>query len=203
MADLRRRRLSVEAKLKIMSMKSKTGGQITKILKEKYGILTTRKTVNIYRKRLSNGETLDRKRCFSSIKNSKVKPIHKKIINMWLSRNSELTSPEIQRKFHSSFGLTVSTAHTRRIRRELGWTARHIKYCQLISNKNKFFCLVNRYNFCINTLISLETFSNVIFVDETSVEMSSNGRMFFTQHGPSMDRLPSKAPKPKHAYKVK
>jgi hypothetical protein len=47
-----------------------------------------------------------------------------------------------------------------------------------------------------------ETFDNVIFTDETSVEMGSDGRLFFYQRTLDLDFLPAKKMKPKHAYKV-
>ena len=52
-------------------------------------------------------------------------------------------------------------------------------------------------------LATKEYFKNVIFVDETTVEMSSNGRIAFYKPRTGLDKLPLKAPKPKHSYKVR
>jgi len=41
-----------------------------------------------------------------------------------------------------------------------------------------------RLNFSLEMLRNKETFSNVLFTDETSVEMNSSGSVFFTKRGP-------------------
>ena len=38
-----------------------------------------------------------------------------------------------------------------------------------------------REDWCLSALSRYETFSNVIFVDETCIEMGSSGRIFFHQ----------------------
>jgi hypothetical protein len=50
-------------------------------------------------------------------------------------------------------------------------------YCQLISHKNKL-C---RVQWSLDALRSKETFDNVIFTFETSVEMGADERLFFLQ----------------------
>lgn len=71
-------------------------------------------------------------------------------------------------------------------------------YGQLISHKNVRL----RCDWCFQQLISKDTYPNVFYVDESTVEMCSSGRLVFHQHGSNLDRLPAKSPKPKHSYKV-
>jgi hypothetical protein len=54
----------------------------------------------------------------------------------------------------------------------------------LISHKNKL-C---RVQWSLDALRSKETFDNVIFTDETSVEMGSDGRLFFYQRTLDLDQ---------------
>jgi hypothetical protein len=73
-----------------------------------------------------------------------------------------------------------------------------MKYGQLISHKN----VKHRLDWCIQQLVLKDMYRDVIYVDESCVEMCSSGRLFFHQYGQNLDRLPGKAPKPKHSYKV-
>ena len=74
------------------------------------------------------------------------------------------------------------------------WSMKRKRYCQLISNKNKHV----RMNWCMEMLNSRETFSDVIFVDESDVELSSTSRLSFYK----IDRIPRRVAKPKHSYTV-
>lgn len=47
-----------------------------------------------------------------------------------------------------------------------------------------------------------EDFANVIFADESSVEMNAHGKLFFHHSGEGMKMKTRKRSKPKHAYKV-
>ena len=71
-------------------------------------------------------------------------------------------------------------------------------YCQLISHKNKL-C---RVQWSLDALRFKEIFDNVIFTDETSVEMVADGRILFYKRTSDLDFLPAKKMKPKHAYNV-
>ena len=59
-----------------------------------------------------------------------------------------------------------------------------------------------RVQWCSRMLSTKENFKNVVFTDETTVEMNSCGRTRFYKISPTLDSIPRKAPKPKHAYKV-
>ena len=119
---------------------------------------------------------------------------------MWMHHNPECPASELRTRLQRKFGISVSHSYVCKLRRErLGWKFRKtLKYCQLISHKNK----TARLQWCLKMLINRETFSNVIFTDESSIEMSTNGKLKFFKPGSLMECVPNKAPKPKHALKV-
>lgn len=119
-------------------------------------------------------------------------------INMWMAQNPEMTAANIQGRLEKQCGIQLSKEYVCMLRRKLNWTPKHMKYGQLISHKN----VKHRLDWCLDQLISKDSFRDVIYVDESTVEMCSSGRLFFHRHGSNMDRLPAKAPKPKHSYKV-
>lgn len=55
---------------------------------------------------------------------------------------------------------------------------------------------------CLNALEKQDTFNDVVFTDESTIEMSANGKLFFYQPSSALQHLPAKKQKPKHAYKV-
>lgn len=73
-----------------------------------------------------------------------------------------------------------------------------------ISELNNFLILVLqvRKTWCNDALNKAEDFRNVIFADESTVEMSSSGRLFFHQPSSLIQKMCARRPKPKHAYKV-
>lgn len=129
---------------------------------------------------------------------TKVRRIHMQFINMWMAQNPEMTAANIQGRLEKQCGIQLSKEYVCMLRRKLNWTPKHMKYGQLISHKN----VKHRLDWCLDQLTSKDSFRDVIYVDESTVEMCSSGRLFFHRHGSNMDRLPAKAPKPKHSYKV-
>lgn len=53
----------------------------------------------------------------------------------------------------------------------------------------------------LGSLNNKEDFRNVIFVEESTVEKSSSGRLFFHQPGSKIQNICARRPKPNHAYK--
>ena len=100
-------------------------------------------------------------------------------------------------KFSSVMGVKFSL-RTIKFQRRLKLTMKKKNYCQFISVKNK----TARMNWCSETLIAKETFSNVIFVDECNVEISLIPRQSFYQVGCSPEKVPERSAKQKHSYKV-
>ena len=75
---------------------------------------------------------------------------------------------------------------------------RRKRYCQLISLKIKLF----RVDWCLLWLSDRDTFKDV-FVDESNIDLRSAGRLSFYQMGSSLERISSRAAKPKHSYTVR
>ena len=97
------------------------------------------------------------------------------MIDKWLNENNELTSGVIAAKLKKTFCLSISNGYVDKLRRQPGWTAGRVKYCQLISHVNR-----EKRLYCTMEMLSKKKdLLNVIFVDETTVEMNSIGRLFF------------------------
>lgn len=194
-------RLSIEVRQLIIkySQQRYSTVKIQKLLEFGHYVKTTRKSIRLFLKRynmtgsIAPSASVKRKR-----RARKLTEFHKNCINMWLSANNELTSKEISARLLKVFNVKLTTSYVSLIRKSLGWTARRLKYCQLISHKNK----IARVKYCLEALRSCETFHNVIFTDETSVELAADGRIFFYKSTSEFSHLPAKRMKPKHAYKV-
>ena len=90
--------------------------------------------------------------------------------------------------------LVVSHSTVKRARRELGWVCSKPKYCQLIRVANE----EKRLQWCHQQLEAEETFSDVIWTDESSIQIDSHRRRCYRKyHRPK--RL---KPRPKHPAKV-
>ena len=128
----------------------------------------------------------------------KVHQFHYDILKVWLNENSSQTACELRRRFLSVFNLRLSTTTVKNMRRKLDWTKAPNQYGQMISTKNKRI----RMEWCLSALARRETFEDVIFVDETCVELKASGRFFFYQRGLQIECPSLKVAKPKHPYKV-
>ncbi|KAK3099483.1 hypothetical protein FSP39_005100 [Pinctada imbricata] len=193
----RGKRLSVETRKFILARKS-DGLSVQRIkseLKKCLLIDVSRQTIyNI----VSHG-SLVRRRSTNGGNATKIRPVHMRFLNIWLSKNNELTSKDIVDKLRSTFGVGISHGYARIIRRKLGWMKSTGKYCQLISNKNK----AARKAWCCDAWHRRDTFEDVIFCDESSIEMNSNGRLFFhRERSAGFSKTTTKRSKPKHSYKV-
>ena len=128
----------------------------------------------------------------------KVLDTHYQFLQVWLTENSDQTARELQRRFSHVFGLKISVAQVKLMRKRLNWTKTPRKYGHMVNAKNRKL----RVDWCLSALSRRDTFTDVIFVDETCVEMSSSGRLVFYQRGQRMECPSLKVAKPKHPYKV-
>ncbi|CAG2222624.1 unnamed protein product [Mytilus edulis] len=126
-----------------------------------------------------------------------ISDLHIKAIDQWLKKDNELTANAIADKLRKTFSTKISKRYVSLIRRKLGWTAKRVKYCHLISHVNK----EKRLHYAMKVFSIKEKFLNVIFVDESTVELCSNGRMFFYKPDSDLSQLPARKQKPKHSYK--
>nr|XP_022298720.1 uncharacterized protein LOC111107689 [Crassostrea virginica] len=137
-------------------------------LKNFHSYVISRQGLYYFIKQWRSGKGLRRTRNNSG-NSVKLKSIHLKFMDMWLAKNNELTTEMLKRKLFEVFGINVSPSLIRKRRSELGWKTVVSKTCQLISHKNKKV----RKVWCTDALKNREDFRNVVFVDESTVEMSS------------------------------
>ncbi|KAK3107630.1 hypothetical protein FSP39_018716 [Pinctada imbricata] len=198
MAFERGRRLSQESKLNILEMERRNvsvGAMHNELLSK--GISITKQGIRSF---LKHQSITRRPRTITGSHSHKIRPIHKKLVNMWIARNTEITARTIQLKLKDVFGVKVGQSAACNLRKELGWKRSQGKYCQQISHKNK----VVRKEWCYRVWKEKEQFQDVIFTDESCIEMNAKGRLFFHNKKQSGDfqRQTIKRSKSKHAYKV-
>ncbi|XP_076075839.1 uncharacterized protein LOC143046565 [Mytilus galloprovincialis] len=171
--------------------------QIQRELERRHQTKTTRQSIRLFLIRYKKNGLIGQnsKRIISK---KRVLDIHRQAINIWLTENSELTSKALCEKLDDIFQLQVTTSYMCKLRKQLGWTTIRVQYCQLISHINK----LKRKHWCLRALHMSDSFSDVIFVDETTVELSSTGRIHYFKRESEMQYISSKRPKPKHSYKV-
>ena len=122
---------------------------------------------------------------------TKLTPIALQQIENTMQRDDESTAKELQLVLASS-GTSVSVKTALKGRRILGWTRRGTAYCQMIREQNR----AKRLKWARQNLGA--TFDDVIWTDETSVQMESHRRFHVYKKG----LKPRYKPKPKHPVKV-
>ena len=115
-------------------------------------------------------------------------------IDQCMEQNSEMTATELRHKLQEDRGKAVSKSLVTRERRKLGWVYQGTAYCQLIRDANK----IKRKEYCQRCIDSDEQFDNVIFTDETKIQMESSVSRSCRKKGETR-KLVSK---PKHPYTV-
>ena len=110
-----------------------------------------------------------------------------------MQSDDETTATQLQHVLNQS-GFNISLATIKRCRKELGWTFQGSRYCQLIREPNK----LKRLEFAQKCIADNETFCDVIWSDETSVQLECHRRHAFRKQG----QAPKLKPRPKHPIKV-
>ena len=164
---------------------------ISNLLRTKHSFQITARAIRRYKDRY--GVFVRRK-----VRTGKLQKVHKDYINFLMNDSSSMTAASIQKKLMEVFRLKVSLATVKRARSSLGWVCKKTSYCQLITKVNA----KKRYVYAVEQLTRRETFMDVIFTDESTVELNANGTLMFYRPGQAMDKLPAKFCKPKHSYKV-
>ena len=108
-----------------------------------------------------------------------------------MQSNDETTGKELKVSLSDS-GISVSTTTALKGRRLLGWTRRGTAYCQLIRAPNR----AKRLEWAQRNVG--KTFDDVIWSDETSVQMESHRRFYCYKKGGK----PIYKARPKHPVKV-
>ena len=121
----------------------------------------------------------------------KLSPAVQQIIENAMQEDDETTATQIQTKLALS-NIYVSLSTIVRNRLTLGWTYRGSAYCQLIRQQNK----EKRLQWAQTYLH--DDFENVIWSDETTVQLETHSRHCYRKEG----NKPRPKPRPKHPIKV-
>ena len=150
-------------------------------------IRTTRQTVARFLRRFLQTQTIARKE--GSGRPSKITPQVRYIVDQAMKNDDE-------HKLLTARGISISFSTIIRCRSMLGCTFRGSKYCQLIRRQNKikrFIWACDNFTDAVNN-----GFSDVIWTDETTVQLESHRRHSFRKMGePAVLK-----PRPKHPMKL-
>ena len=156
--------------------KGQCAPRIVKLL-AKEGITVSRQGVNAFLVRVRQTGTIAR--CPGSGRPTKQSEQVKQIIEAAMREDDETTVKEARGKLTAA-GYALSMSTTLRCRKELGWTVRGSAYCQMIRDSNK----TKRLEWALKHLHEAETgFLDVIFTDETSIQMESHRRFCCRKKG--------------------
>jgi transposase len=124
----------------------------------------------------------------------KVHARHMEFIDRKIRENSEVSSVDLQKMLRDEHNLSLSASYIRKLRVKLGWVSKRTRYGQMVRDVNK----EKRVQWAQEQMDNNETFHNVIFSDEASIEIERTALKTFYKKGERI--LPR--PKPKHPLKV-
>ena len=153
------------------------------------GIRVSKQGVRQFLKRYIQTGTIARKP--GSGPSAILSPAILQIIEGTMRDDDETTATQLQAKL-ASYGIYVSLATIVRNRNQLGWTYRGSAYCQLIRPRNK----EKRLDWARTYLH--DNFDNVIWSDETTVQLETHRRRCYRKEG----EQPRPKPRPKHPTKL-
>ena len=188
-------KLSRYARQRVIALYS-AGISLTKIAKllEEEGIKALRSAVSLFVSRYQQTSSFQAAK--RSGRKCKLKSEHLEFIDNKMKENNELTSKELKEKLSKECGVEVSPTTICRVKHnELGWKSENARYCQFVREPNKMKRLV----FSLNAMVNKDLFEDVIFTDETSVQIEQYARICFRKDGSQ----PKRKGCPKHPVKVK
>ncbi len=156
---------------------------------EREGIVTTHQTVRRFYKRYCNSGSIARRT--GSGRPTLLTADRLELIEEMMQQDDETTAVQIRLLFLQR-GVRLSLSTILRGRRQLGWTFRGSAYCQLIREANKR----KRLEWARAHL--QDNFEDVIWTDETSVQLESHKRFCCRKIG----QRPRPKPRAKHPVKV-
>ena len=176
------KRLYIKQRAVFYAAKGLNATAISKAL-SKEGLTYSPKSVSLLLRKLREGQTIVRKP--STGRPSKVTQRVKDIIEEQMQKDDETTAAELDRILQRE-GIKLSRNTILRCRRKLGWTYRGAAYCQLIREPNK----LKRLSWCMEN--QTNDFNNVIWTDETTVQLENHRRFSHRKRG--------EKPRPKPKY---
>lgn len=170
--------LSVYAKQRILfySFQGKRPPAIQKLISAE-GINVSRVSIWKFLKFYHKTNCLSRKD--GSGRPTKLTPAVKVVVEQQMVKDDETTAFQLH-KLLVEKGVNISIATILRCRDSLGWTFRGSSYCQLIRTANK----QKRLEWAREYLNEAETgFDNVIWSDESSVQLETHKRFCYRKKG--------------------
>ena len=131
------------------------------------GLECTRESIHRFLKRYEIYRSIHRKP--GSGRLSSITAVIKALVEQQMQTDDKTTAYQLH-KLLTSLGYKVSVRTVLRCRKALGWTFRGSAYCQLIRDVNK----VKRLT-CVRENLN-DTFDDVIWTDECTVQMESHRR---------------------------
>ena len=116
------------------------------------------------------------------------------LIDQSLRDNNELNADDLQVIIRNATGKLISVSALKRTRKKLGWERSGTRYCQIIRHAN----CPKRLEFAEACLARKDSFDNVIWSDECSVEIQRYTKRSFRKRGEQRILRG----KPKHPFKV-
>ena len=188
-------RLSYELRARIMNMwRAKfTVKEIVERLAEE-GVKTSRTTIyNLLSKFQKTNSIADIKR---RPRSRRLDEEHYRFVDETMAQNTDLSSRQLYAMFKTTYpSIEASLSTVKRARRDLGWTMKRTRYCQLISDVNK----EKRMEWCLDRVISNDLeLSDVIWTDECSIQLESHRKITYHKRGEPSKMVCT----PKHPPKV-
>ena len=100
------------------------------------------------------------------------------VIDQQMEKDDETTATQLHAMLKEK-GFKISLRTVLRCRRQLGWTYNGSKYCQLVREANK----TKRFAWAKKLVDDKETFDDVIFTDESSIQLETHRRFSFRREG--------------------
>ena len=168
-----------------------SASQIAKEIETEYKVSVSRQAINRFLFYYQTTKSLVRKP--GSGRPTKITDTVLHAVEAKIQADDETTAMQLAYVL-SQCGLALSLATIKRSRQILGWTFHGTRYCQLIREANKEKRLV----WATKCLDERDTFDDVIWSDETSVQLEFHRRHCFRK----ANQPPKLKPKPKHPVKV-
>ena len=174
-----------------LASKGWTAGYISSHLQEMYEVDLSRQSVSKFLSYYRSNKSVLRKS--GSRRKTKITPEVKCIVEAKIQSDSETTATQLQQVLHIS-GISISLTTLKQYRRELGWTFHGSRYSHMIRELNR----VKRLEWCVQQIQEKDDFEDVIWSDETSIQLDSHHRHAFRRK----DQARKLTPRPKQLVKV-
>lgn len=170
--------LSTYAKQRILTLHGQgyRSPSIAKLLKEE-GLRASRVAVYKFLRRYQSARTIRRRE--GSGRPSKITYEIERLVNERMEKDDETTATQLHQML-IEHGTLISLQTILRCRRALGWTFRGSAYCQLIRRVNKEKRLTWARQFIGE---ADEGFTDVIWSDESSIQLESHKRFCCRKEG--------------------